>query len=433
MKKNLHRTRVFVPRTVAYLLHEAPNLIAGATHEFCTRDPISFKVCEKMDMFFPKDMVSVVVKTTKTLHAQLKGQLFCKHPLFNLPAPGSLNYEEAVMGMKITCGLEMLCAKTSSDSPAVGYLVSVSLSYSIQYDLKTDPNWTAFIKKLESSGYFENEIKGSSKYASLEKHAEECFLKSQSSQPLVETIFNPLSQISDILKQTLPNDEDISKWPSVCDTDDFLHVTPEELDELMRLQTALSSDDESSTIKKKEQKPLPCKELKSVVEKFEDFIDNENAGPDGIDDESCLFSDTSTDSDISFNEDEFIKLMKETLDISNEQTIEMENDSELKKSLPSPSVLDESAPHELTIQDFIDAMDTELSSTTLKHSFSNLPTDIAGSVEEQNKDINIQYNLLKNIYESIDGQHGAPGPANTLLKSMNLSMPSDSWTSHPSS
>ncbi|KAG4301482.1 hypothetical protein PCK1_002408 [Pneumocystis canis] len=138
IKDYQHRTRIIVPRTVAHLLHTSPGLIAAATHEFCQRDPISLKACEKMTTFFPKDMVSVVVRTTKVLHAQLKGQLFQKHPLFNLPDPESLNYEEAILGMKITCGLEMLCSKPLKNNHA--------------YTLKTDPNWIAFLEKLKLAG-----------------------------------------------------------------------------------------------------------------------------------------------------------------------------------------------------------------------------------------------------------------------------------------
>ncbi|CCJ30138.1 unnamed protein product [Pneumocystis jirovecii] len=414
MKKSLHRTRVIVPRPVAHLLHVAPNLIAAATQEFYTRDPVSLKACEKMNMFFPKDMVSVVVRTTKTLHAQLKGQMFHKHPLFNLPMPGSLNYEEAIMGMKITCGFEMLCAKGSPKHPV--------------YDIEKDPNWTSFLKKLELSGYFEDEKEGSAKYRLLKDHAMECFLKSKPSESIVETINDPLSQISDILKQVLPSDEDISKWPDRCDNDDFLNVSPDELDELMRSRTAFFSDKD---VAKKIQEPLSDNTLESVVKKFESFVSNEEAGPDGVDPESDFFSDTATNSDISFNEEEFIRLMKETLDISNEHLIDVKNHPTSEKLASNHKTLNDSIPNEPVIRDFMDAMDAELSSTTLKDSFSKFSTDTPCSVEE-NENANIQYNLLKNLYESAHGQHGTPGPADTLLKSMHLSLPSDPSISHSS-
>ncbi|KAG4300817.1 hypothetical protein PCK1_002894 [Pneumocystis canis] len=82
-------------------------------------------------------------------------------------------------------------------------------------------------------------------------------------------------------------------------------------------------------------------------------------------------------------------------------------------------------PIKLVIQDFMDAMDTELSSTTLKNSFSTVPMDSFNSIDESNKDLNIQYNLLKNLFESVHGQEDSSGPASTLLKTMHLSLPSD--------
>ncbi|KAG5518065.1 hypothetical protein PMAC_003251 [Pneumocystis sp. 'macacae'] len=429
MRESMHRTRVVVPRTVAQLLHAAPGLIAAATHEVYTRDAISLKACEKMDMFFPKDMVSVVVRTTKMLHAQLKGQVFHRHPLFELPAPGSLDYEKAVMGMKIACGFEMLCAKRSPEHPVVY------------------PNWTSFLEKLERSGYFEGEKEGSAKYKSLRKNAVECFLKSKPSGSVAETINDPLSQISDILKQELPTDEDISKWPDESDSDDFLNVSPGELDELMRSRTTFSSDED---VVEKTQKPLSNDTLGFVVEKFENFVNNDDAGPDGINPESDFFGDTTTDSDISFDEEEFIRLMKETLgknigytfsmtllsihihiDISDEHLTDVKNCPTLENLASNQQSLDDSTSNEPAIQDFMNAMDIELSSTTLKDSFSNLPTDTSCSVKE-NEDANIQYNLLKNLYESAHGQHGAPGPTDTLLKSMHLSLPPDSSLFHSS-
>ncbi|KAG5438300.1 hypothetical protein PCANB_002788 [Pneumocystis canis] len=445
IKDHQHRTRIIVPRTVAYLLHTSPGLIAAAAHEFYLRDPISLKACEKMTIFPPKDMVSIVVRTTKILHAQLKGQLFQKHPLFNLPTPGSLNYEEAVMGMKITCGFEMLCSKVPENNPA--------------YILKTDPNWISFLEKLKLAGYFENEKEGSAKYKLLEKHAEECFLKSHPYESFPSSINDPISQVFDLLKQTLPSDEEISQWPNACDSDDFLNVTPHELDELMRFKTEISSDDDINTIKTTKQKHLSNNGLKSVVEKFENFVNNEDAGFEGIDFDSDSFtSSASTDSYISFDDEEFIKLIKETLgekkpkyffkhvnssvDISDDQRTEMQDNSQ-----QDDLILDNSTSHCLkqidsmenesisdkpVIQDFMDAMDTELSSTTLKDSFSNIPIHASGSIDEQNKDVNIQYNLLKNLFESVHGQEDSSGPASTLLKTMHLSLPSDSSTTFDS-
>lgn len=107
---------MIVPRKIAHILHTEPNLVSAAIHEFCQRDPVSFEVCKKMKYFYPKDMVSIVIKMTKTLYAQMKGQSFEKHPLFNLS--GS-EYDQKIMGMKITCGFEMLAAKTPKNHSEV--------------------------------------------------------------------------------------------------------------------------------------------------------------------------------------------------------------------------------------------------------------------------------------------------------------------------
>ncbi|KTW27766.1 hypothetical protein T552_02206 [Pneumocystis carinii B80] len=404
MKENLHRTQVIVPRKIAHILHTEPNLISAAIHEFCQRDPISFKVCEKMKYFYPEDMVSVVIKMTKTLYAQLKGQLFEKHPLFNLS--GS-DYDQNVMGMKITYGFEMLTTKIPKNRP--------------EYSLKSDPEWKMFIKKLNIAGYFENEKEGSEKYKSLEKHAEECFLKScPSNLPITN---NPGLRIFNILEHPLPTDEEIAEWPNSYDSDSFLNVSPEELDELMRSKTEISSDEDNIGETPKH-KHVSDKPVESVIEKFEDFINNENAGLYGAELECDSFTDdTTTDSNISFDADEFIKIMKETLDFADEPMTEVKDDKIQSESLQDEE--EEEEEDKLELKDFMDAMDTELLSTTLKDSFSNLPNDTVDSINEQDKiDANMHYNLLKNLYESVNSQQDATGPANTMLKSMHLSLPS---------
>lgn len=95
--------------------------------------------------------------------------------------------------------------------------------------------------------------------------------------------------------------------------------------------------------------------------------------------------------------------------------------TEIKNESPQ----NEEKEDKLKLEDFMDAMDSELFSTTLKDSFSNLPDDTIDCINEQDRtDANMHYNLLKNLYESVNGQQDVTGPADTMLKSMHVSLPS---------
>ncbi|KAK5716521.1 hypothetical protein LTR15_009412 [Elasticomyces elasticus] len=104
--ESLHRSLVTVPRRLAYLLHHNPAYISAAVEAFYLRDPVSLKPLATKDIaaltFPPEDFVEVSVRFTK-----LRSQVF--------EAPGAwtgiiprLQDPKVGMGMKVTCGFEML-------------------------------------------------------------------------------------------------------------------------------------------------------------------------------------------------------------------------------------------------------------------------------------------------------------------------------------
>ena len=82
---SLHRSLVTIPRNLAFILHELPSVIAPAVEAFYLRDPIGLKPLHSTDTseltFPPEDFVTVSVKFTKVLFAQLKSQQFDAPPV----------------------------------------------------------------------------------------------------------------------------------------------------------------------------------------------------------------------------------------------------------------------------------------------------------------------------------------------------------------
>ena len=74
IQQNIHHARCRIPRGVARVLYQNPQLVAPAVEAFYTRDPIALKACQKMEKFPPSSSITVTVKFTKILYAQIVSQ-----------------------------------------------------------------------------------------------------------------------------------------------------------------------------------------------------------------------------------------------------------------------------------------------------------------------------------------------------------------------
>ncbi|PWW78615.1 SGT1-domain-containing protein, partial [Tuber magnatum] len=113
IQEHLHYAEVLVPRTCAMVLHEIPESIAAAVEAFYLRDPVSLKSLNSMNHFPPRDMVTISVRLTKVLYAQLKSQTF--EPPSRDGSKDSSNVPNAnVIGMRLACGFEMLVSDNAA-------------------------------------------------------------------------------------------------------------------------------------------------------------------------------------------------------------------------------------------------------------------------------------------------------------------------------
>ena len=115
IKGSQHHGCVVLPRKVAYLLHSKPSYVSPAVEAFYLRDPIAMKPLRSKDsgplIFPPSDLVTMSVAFTKVGFAQLRGQDFSAPPPWAaiLRRAGSEKRQAQLeVGMKLTCGFEML-------------------------------------------------------------------------------------------------------------------------------------------------------------------------------------------------------------------------------------------------------------------------------------------------------------------------------------
>lgn len=124
INSSLHRALITIPRNLAFILHELPSVIAPAVEAFYLRDPIGLKPLHSTDSsgltFPPNDLVTVSVKFTKVLFAQMRSQRFDAPPAWKgilndaekkaktKGEEGKKELDRMEMAMKVTSGFEML-------------------------------------------------------------------------------------------------------------------------------------------------------------------------------------------------------------------------------------------------------------------------------------------------------------------------------------
>jgi hypothetical protein len=405
---SLHHTLVTVPRKLAYILHERPASIAPAVEAFYLRDPIALKSLESSPslIFPPKDLVTVSTRFTKVLYAQLKSQQQFSTPEAwrdtlgrSVKGTGSTaekDHAQIEMGMKVTSGFEMLVSDSKNDDSRIVREIKVLLD-----DTTADGDGS------------------------------------------------------------LPSDKELSTWRDVKREDDekWLDINFEDFEKELNGQAGAKKvpgtfgpEPPSGFGDAKTQD-----DLKKMVERFEAFMNDEDAGLDGaemddmdIDDDEVSEDDSEDeDKDVSFDENEFARMMREMMgmppteaDISTKGVSKPTSQS--NKTFEKLDSDEEDAKNEAEeIRKVMQRMEAELNEdgalnldptpkklSALKdksESGQNTVTKAEQDSDDESGDeeVNIDFNLAKNLLESFKSQAGMAGPGGNLLGMMGMQLPRD--------
>jgi hypothetical protein len=111
----LHHSVVTIPRRLAHILHQSPSYISPAIEAFYLRDPISLRPLQQSSpsglTFPPEDFITTSVLFNNVGFAQLKSQEFPVPSAWKDYTPKTSSAKDiarAEIGMKLTCGFEML-------------------------------------------------------------------------------------------------------------------------------------------------------------------------------------------------------------------------------------------------------------------------------------------------------------------------------------
>lgn len=408
ISNSIHHSLVTIPRAVAYIIHGLPKSIAPAVESFYLRDANSLKPILSSSAsleFPPEDFVTVSVRFSKTLYAQLKSQRFDTPPRWESVFRNTKNenlssneeqkrVERLETGMKLTCGFEMLAKDAENSKSRVVREMAIMLE-----DLQED---------------------GSS---------------------------------------VLPSDDDIKLWDQVDQDDDdsWLDINYEEFErELEGKQAQTSSKGASGFGEAQTQE-----NLRKIVSRFEAFLNDDSAGLDGaeldrmdVDNDDDEEEEEDQDEEVNFDEEAFARMMREMMGLTTTATGKEAQTSKQKPAEDdSDSENDSEAEEDRDIQDLASRMEAELkeygtlqldpptTGLAIKSKQSSekkgkgkekeqpLQEQSAQSANDSDNDdddeVDIDYNLAKNLLESFKSQGGMAGPAGNLMGLMGFQLPRD--------
>lgn len=400
---SIHYAMVTIPRRLAHVLHELPKAIAPAVEAFYLRDPVSLKPLMSAStdhlLFPPNDLVDLSVKFTKVLYAQLKSQHFSPPPAWRSLFAASekkiassssetaqKQHSMLELGMKVTCGFEMLAVDATKSND------------------RTTRELALLLEDLAEDG-----------------------------------------------PSALPSDADISSWKDCTrdDDDSWMDINFEDFEKELNGKSGSTRDKSFGDTNTQA-------DLRKIVSRFEAFLNDEKAGVDGAefdemdedDDESDSDESEGEDRDVSFDEEEFARMMREMMGMPAGHvpaTNEGKEKMPAQDPDPNPDPMEEDSEDE-EIRQLSEQMAAELK----EHGALQLdPTPkkleelndkamqravempacaaIEGANEEESEDeeVDIDYNLAKNLLESFKGQAGLLGPVSTMLADLGIHLPRD--------
>lgn len=434
----MHQVRVRVPVSVAQVLKHEPCLISLAVESFYDRDIDSMKYAAKMEKFLPKgreeELVCVAVKMSRAMYAQLVQQAFQAPKNYPMPnRSDKVAYGEAELGLKITCGLEMIYQLRKREG--------------LEGKGRT---WEAYKESLERSGYFQGLLPGSKEYQRLMHNAEEYYRNSSLFLRTSEMLSAPVKRIDEILALPHSPDEFSGQEVPPSDDDSWLYNGEDELNSAL-LERQKEMDLYNSKHKKKQNGqddtgPSSSSNvdevgLGDIAKTMQDFVHKVSSY------KGAEVPENRNLKEVDLDVDRFIKDMESVMkrqgfeDVGSNADIEdgSSSDFDLDESEDESDIAELSEDNEEEKDTFMhsysDAMNEELKPTSIAKSFvraneqatkkdegtSNATEDMDGVFTP----VDVDVNLVKSFLDSFSSQQGLPGPASNLLGLMGVQLPHD--------
>lgn len=370
IKDNQHHGLVVIPRKVAYLLHSKSSYVSPAVEAFYLRDPIAMKPLRTIDssplIFPPSDLVTMSVAFTKVGFAQLRGQEFSAPPPWAAilrRAGTEKRYSQIEIGMKLTCGFEMLVSDLHSQDNRHVREMKMLLD-----DLDTEDAQLPSDEEIRDWGTQDDDDRWLDiDYQEFDK---ELGGRRKTDQPANDPGFGDKGAQQNLRKI-------VQQFEHFLQDED-----PDDMDD--------DDDDTDSN--------------------------------DGSDSDDGIGSPTSTHGDSAptnnEEEDEFTAMMREMMGMPQNVMKEMMTKSDVK-SAHSRNPDKTAVTQDSEIRHVMEQTEKELREAGVLDLHTQVePNEALQSVENGSDDAEIDENLVKNLMQSMKNQAGMPGPASNLMSAM---------------
>ncbi|KAG0333069.1 hypothetical protein BG004_000989 [Podila humilis] len=300
IKEQRHYARCRIPVDIARILTEKPELITRACEAFYARDSAAMAACSRMKKFLPTTLtgsaaadarknvpfITTSVCFTRTCYAQMMGQQFQPPKSFDgiVPPPGVEDpkaIKEAELGMKVTCGFEILC---SPEYPGdFGFKSGHEIPLEVPSTKDAAPLGAGAASSFHGHGY------------------------------------HPVEEIERILSSKI-DDTDVARFQSdrKDDDDSWMNVDIQVLEDMMQARSsfggAAAAAGASDTDKPASKDAL---DMQAMIDKFGEFIQEGQGGVEGaefLDEQSDKDDDSAEDDDENDGDSEQEEVEREDSD-----------------------------------------------------------------------------------------------------------------------
>lgn len=470
-RRNMHKARCVVPLPVAQVLKHEPQLVALAVEAFYRRDIDAMKAASRMERFLlgegsNSEMVEILVTMSRAMYAQLHQQMFAPPRKYPMPVVADPKYKQAELGMKLTCGFEMMYWERqrfegddidSRDGGAPKGLEQAPVG---------DPGWEAYRKSLEKSGYFRDLLEGSREQKRLLQAAIVDYRQTLSFAANSAAMQTPIKRVKDILSlQHTAADFSDSSLPE-SDSDAWLYDGEDDLTSAIHERQAEIDAHESKRGMRQNpegntgvdnggsqpggtaDEPLYDPEelvqgIQAFMSKISSFEGAELPGDEAVSiNMSRFMEELESALGISGQYSEAADAKEDDLDDSDWESESDDSDEEMpandvdeSRASSSMGVVNETASTSVAGGDFMDeyseALQHELQQSSLAKSFNTADVKdesakAIGQPQPKGDDddgvVDVDINLVTSLLQSYMNQEGMPGPASNLLGAMGIKL-----------
>lgn len=450
--RNMHTAVCRVPLSVAQILKHENQLVALAVQAFYDRDVDSMKAAAKMAYFLPSgnevQMVDVMVRMSRAMYAQLTQQVFQAPRCYPMPQLSDPHYGRAEIGMKLTCGFEMMYWERCE------YKTQGNAFTGVDRRGSKDVGWQTFLASLQQTGYFKDLLEGSKEVRERMDHALFSYRQTSVFTRVSAAMTAPIQRMEEILALQYSTEDFPTLEDMRSDDESWLYDGEDDLRKAMleRQKEIQTYENERALHKTTCKQDILNKKAskgdfsgEKVVQSMHAFINKisgfegaelpcDNAFINGENDSITLRTETFLkELKSAFGSEDLCNLSEEDNDSWND--MEMSSSDEDYDAIDNDDVeaverkvpVDENMPSTSSEHDFMeeysDVLSKELWSSSLSRSF--VKSEETAENMERLPSVSIDTNLLQNLLASYSSQHGLPGPASNLLGAMGLHLPED--------